>query len=129
MNGKKKKNNNMRKYSNKNAKSLSFRPIRSRRLVSVSTSFSSTPQEFEDTLRQMKSKNHAKSKKLTATEKILKQEVDEEEDEFTMTVPIKEVDSESDNQEEVEDQSPKIMLKRNLSDIPQDRERSSELLS
>lgn len=99
MTDKKKRNISSRKSSSvKSDKTIGMGQKRLRRLISVSTSFSSTPQEFEDAMKQMKNKRRLKSRKNTVSEYIMKEE--EDFDIELRTIPIKEVVSEDDEQEE-----------------------------
>jgi hypothetical protein len=132
VNSKKKRNYNSKKLNGKNAKSMTSRPFRNRRLVSVSTSFGASPNDFEETMKKMKINQNFKlrtnrSQLIGETLEEEEEDGDEDEDEeekIDTTVPIKEVESDDDGREESDgddhrDEDDRV-LRWNHSEIPPD---------
>jgi hypothetical protein len=128
INSKKKRNYNSKKLNGKNAKSMSSRPFRNRRLVSVSTSFGASPNDFEESMRKMKIKENFKqnnNRSQLIGESLIEEEEDgSEEEKIDTTVPIKEVESDDDGKEESDDDDHRDrddrVLRWNHSEIPPD---------
>lgn len=95
-------------------------PMRNRRLVSVSTSFSATPSEFESALNQMRQKTQRYRMYGKMNSEInLKKDSDGV---FMSTVPIKEVESEEEPDDNTSSEETKeAPLRRNLSEQARDR--------
>jgi hypothetical protein len=87
---------------------MSSRPFRNRRLVSVSTSFGASPNDFEESMKKMNKQQNFKLRKEHRSQLIGESLEEEEEDgdeeeKIDTTVPIKEVESDDDVKEGSDD--------------------------
>lgn len=127
INSKKRRNYNTKKLNGKNSKSVSSRPFRNRRLVSVSTSFGATPNDFDEAIKKMSNQRTQRERKEHKSQLIgerleEEEEDDDEEEKIDTTVPIKEVESDEDNNADSDsDDGENVGLSRNLSDLPIDK--------
>lgn len=89
--------------------------FRKRRLVSVSTSFSATPGEFEEALKKIKNSTMRYKHGKQMSELNAKRDDDEE---MINTDTIKEVESEEEPDNESSDDDRKLKMQKHLSEFP-----------